>query len=163
MAADEARPRAIVDFFNPKTLGLRDKLTDVVDADQSRRFHEPWSKRTYLIKDTVVITGDEALKLFGSIKFGTDDSTPGTGWSGHNPECAVTFFFGDKKSFVTTFCFESASWIRRESGKPVRAKITKPVELKELLTSLGKPVPKQGGTDQPAATPELEGKKTTRP
>ncbi|TAE76617.1 MAG: hypothetical protein EAZ84_06775 [Verrucomicrobia bacterium] len=156
-------PRAILDFFYPKTIGVRSGLGDVVDADVTRRFYEGWSKQTYLIRDTVVITGDQALALFAAIKSGTSDNDATTGWSGHDPRYGVTLFFNSDKTLVTTFCFQSDSWIRRDNGQFIRSEITKPKDLEKLLRGLDPKHAEQDGTGQSATRPESKSEGSDKP
>ena len=131
-AEEKMEPRAIIDFFYPQTLTGKDILPKGEVIDDSRRFYEGWFKRTYIIRDTIVLTGAPALELFAVIKNCTGDRDT-HGFSGHNARYGVTYRSGTDKPFVTTFCFISDTWIRKANGVIERANITKPIELEEAL------------------------------
>jgi len=135
-AADEKiEPRAIIDFFYPQNMHGKNIFPNGVDVDYSRRYYESWSKRTYLIRDTVVLTGAPVLELLAVIKNCTEGKDT-HGFSGHDARYAVTILNGTDKPFVSTFSFLSDTWIRKDNGDINRANITKPKELEETLLRL---------------------------
>lgn len=134
-AEEKTEPRAIIDFFYPQTLMGKALLPKGQAVDDSRRFYEEWFKRTYIIRDTVVLTGAPALELLSTIKNCTEEKDT-HGLSGHNARYGVTITTGADKPFVTTFCFLSDTWIRKSNGAVARANITKPTELEDALMKL---------------------------
>lgn len=133
-AEEKKEPRAIIDFFYPQ---IRDKvvLPKGPAVDVSRRFYEEWFKRTYIIRDTVVLTGAPALELLSTVKNCTEEKDT-HGLSGHNARYGVTITSGTEELLVTTFCFLSDTWIRKSNGAVDRANITKPTELEDALMKL---------------------------
>jgi hypothetical protein len=99
--------------------GKRNLLPKIEGVDDSRRFYECWFKRTYIIRDTVVLTGKEADSLKSAIETSTDKKEAG-GLSGHFPRYAVTIFSKSETKLVATFCFLSQTWVRKEEGKGIR-------------------------------------------
>jgi hypothetical protein len=134
---DQDDPKLTVDYLEPQSIPVI-TANDTLDHNQSRLFYESWGRQIYPIRRTVTLSGDEAQQLFDKINSGISSKNANSGWSGHNPHYAITFFDG-KKSFVTTFCIEGRTWITREKGGSRRALITKPIELKKMLDSLEKP------------------------
>lgn len=134
-AEEKKEPRAIIDFFYPQTAKGKVILPKGTAVDDSRRFYEAWFKRTYFIRDTVVLTGAPALELLSTIKNCTEEKDT-HGLSGHNARYGVTIISGSDKPFVTTFCFLSDTWIRKSNGAVDRANITRPTELEDALMKL---------------------------
>lgn len=134
-AEEKKEPRAIIDFFYPQTLMGKVILPKGPAVDDSRRFYDAWFKRTYFIRDTVVLTGAPALELLSTIKNCTEEKDT-HGFSGHNARYGVTITTGSEKPFATTFCFLSDTWIRKSNGTVDRANITKPTELEDALMKL---------------------------